>query len=184
MALAIDEDAQAVRAHRANHPQVPVVQARITHIDQFKAIVRAYLPEEHWGKAWFHSSNSCKPAATVNRRRDLAAAIEDTEFFISCMQSCEPAIWTLENSQAMFRHFEGQSLIFQSEMPPSRRAAERAEMSPRRIEKARSRRRKRFTWPQMAFLKAQTPYFPTPYRTRTCARSTGDATVKKQSDEH
>ena len=91
VALAIDEDAQAVRAHRANHPQVPVVQARITHIDQFKAIVRAYLPEEHWGKAWFHSSNSCKPAATVNRRRDLAAAIEDTEFFISCMQSCEPA---------------------------------------------------------------------------------------------
>ena len=41
-------------------------------------------------------------------RRDLAAAIEDTEFFISCMQSCEPAIWTLENSPAMFRHFEGQ----------------------------------------------------------------------------
>ena len=24
------------------------------------------------------------------------------------MQSCEPAIWTLENSSAMYRHFEGQ----------------------------------------------------------------------------
>ena len=57
-----------MRAHRANHPQVPVVQARITHIDQFKNILRAYLPESTGARP-----GSIRPTVASQRQRSIDA---------------------------------------------------------------------------------------------------------------
>ena len=107
VALAIDNSTDALSAHRINSPQVPLAQHTLGSKGELMALLEKHLPRKHWGKMWVHASNSCREASTVNRRRNIEAARRQTDTAIQLMQSLGPAIWTLENSEALFQFYRG-----------------------------------------------------------------------------